>query len=1108
VSVDELLHIIEQRGIELGFEGTRLRFRAPKDAMDAEIRAELSKQRPEIVVKLRALASETIWHFPASFSQRALWFLHQQAPNSTAYSGALSVRVRSTIDRIALGNAFQAIVDRHEVLRSAYIAEDGITQRVHGSLNVKVNFEDSHKLNKEQLREKVIADFARPFDLDRAPLARMSLYTVAENDHVLLLTVHHIAADGWSLLLLFRELVQSYAEELSGSQAFLPPIKTKFSDYVRWQDEFLKSSEGESLWSYWNQKLSALPAPIDVTDRPRPREKSFRGASVRISFASGVSEEIRQFARQLETTVFVVLLATFQVFLAKLGNTDDVIVGTPVFARARPEFLSVVGDFVNTVAIRGKPLPELGFAEFVTQLRSTVLEAIDAQEYPLTLLVQRLRPSRDTSRSPLFDTFFSIQQFDEFHDLETLLVGDEEAPSVDISGLSFSPFPFSQQEGQFDLALQLTERDGQLFGAIKYDTQLFDEAAANEIAARYRRFAEELIANPGAPFSQLGQPTPAERAQILEWGTGEVVSIANETVAQLFEQKVNEFPDRVAVTFGDQSISYERLNERANQLARRLRDMGAVPGAVIGICLDRSIDLIVALIAVLKSGAAYLPLDPDFPAERLSFMLKDSAAKVVLSSGGNIGGLEFSEDVECYDLDDQSAKLSLLDKANLDRIGQNADPAYIIYTSGSTGQPKGVVLPHSALVNFLTSMQQRPGLTDVDVLAAVTTVSFDISGLEIYLPLIVGARVDLIARDTSSDGFALANRLKTSKATLMQATPATWRLLLAANWQPEPRFRALCGGEALPPDIADALLGRVEELWNLYGPTETTIWSTVGIVEPSPAPITVGSPIANTQIYLLNEHGLPVSVGTPGELWIGGAGVAIGYHGRSELTAERFIVDPFSSKPGARMYRTGDLARWDRSGRIHHLGRSDQQVKVRGFRIELEEVERALASYPAIRQACVATAGSDADVALVAYYIEDGSAPTTSELRRYLRSKLPNYMIPALFVNVVEVPLTPSGKVDRKRLPDPFRSGMRTDISAEPLASGAEQQLADVWRGFLQTEGIGPGDNFFELGGHSLLSMEVAREFQRRTGIKLDARAMFFQSLREVVQGASRKAEG
>ena len=394
------------------------------------------------------------------------------------------------------------------------------------------------------------------------------------------------------------------------------------------------------------------------------------------------------------------------------------------------------------------------------------------------------------------------------------------------------------------------------------------------------------------------------------------------------------------------------------------------------------------------------------------------------------------------------------------------------------------------------------------MLAAVTTVSFDISGLEIYLPLIVGARVELISRETASDGFALADRLTSSAATVMQATTATWRLLLETEWQPRSGFRAFCGGEALPRDVADALVARVGELWNLYGPTETTIWSTVDKVDPSPAPITIGVPIANTQVYILNEHSEPVSIGMPGEIWIGGAGVALGYHDRPELTAERFVKDSFSSELGARMYRTGDLARWGRDGRIHHLGRLDRQVKVRGFRIEVEEVEAALASYPGMRQVCVTTAGSNADIALVAYYVQNGSAPTTSELRRYLRSRLPDYMLPSLFVDIDAVPLTPNGKVDLRRLPDPFRSGVRAHTSNEPLAPGAEQALAEVWRDVLKTDEIGPGDNFFELGGHSLLCLRVAAAFLRRTGLSLDPRAMFFQTLREVAMGAGREARG
>jgi amino acid adenylation domain-containing protein len=652
------------------------------------------------------------------------------------------------------------------------------------------------------------------------------------------------------------------------------------------------------------------------------------------------------------------------------------------------------------------------------------------------------------------------------------------------------------------------EAEGRLVGAFEYRSDLYSAEAIARIASQLSTILRAAIADARRPIGRLPLVTASELDQLMRWGTGEKALIERTTVSRQFERQAEKTPQKAALTFEMQSLSYAQLNRQANQLARLLRNLGVGPGIVVGVCLERSIEMVIALLAVLKSGGAYLPLDPEFPVARLAFMLEDSDAKVVLISKDQTGSIVFSSGVQCFDPIDQHAALSQLDGANPDWMSDANDLAYVIYTSGSTGRPKGVAVPHSALVNFLCSMLRKPGFAESDVLAAVTTVSFDISALEIYLPLIVGGRVELISRATASDGLALADHLASSEATVLQATTASWRLLLEADWRPQRRFRAFCGGEALPRDVADALLTRVDELWNLYGPTETTIWSTVDRVLPTPAPITIGKPIANTEIYLLDAYGEPVSIGMSGELWIGGAGVALGYHNRPDLTVERFVPDRFSSRPDGRLYRTGDLARWDREGRIRHLGRLDQQVKIRGFRIELEEVEVALTSYPGVRQACVSTAGSDADAVLVAYFVHNGAAPTTSELRRHLRTRLPDYMLPALFVNIDEVPLTPNGKVDRRRLPDPFRSGMRARTSNDPLAPGAEQALADVWREILKTDNVGPSDNFFELGGHSLLSLRVAAAFKQRTGANLDPRAMFFQTLREVAMGVSRQLQG
>jgi amino acid adenylation domain-containing protein len=553
---------------------------------------------------------------------------------------------------------------------------------------------------------------------------------------------------------------------------------------------------------------------------------------------------------------------------------------------------------------------------------------------------------------------------------------------------------------------------------------------------------------------------------------------------------------RIAASFEGDSLSYAALHARASALACRLRHAGARRGAVIAVCMPRSLRLLVALLAVQESGAAYLPLDPDFPAERLNYMLADSGALLVLQSGGLPEGMVPPLGVEVLDVEAGDP----VEQPDPAIEGPHAsDPAYVLYTSGSTGRPKGVVVPHGALANFLLSMREEPGLAPADIVAAVTTISFDIAGLELYLPLTCGARIELVSRDTATDGTALAQLLDQRGVTLMQATPATWRMLLEAGWQGRQGLRALCGGEALSRRLADEILDCVDELWNMYGPTETTIWSTLARVSRDGA-VTIGHPIANTQVHIRDAVGNACPIGVAGEICIGGDGVALGYHARPALTADRFIADADGRVPGQRLYRTGDLGRWGADGQLQHLGRLDHQVKVRGFRIELGEIEQVLCGHPAVQHAVAAVREARADdQRLVAYVVHrEGEEATASELKRFLRERLPEYAVPSIVLPIQHMPLTPNGKVDRASLPDPFTSDTFEPAAPEPLATPTEQMLADAWMEVLRVTEVGPNDNFFDLGGHSLLSLRVSRLLEKQLGRQVDPRLLFFGTLRDI----------
>ena len=685
-------------------------------------------------------------------------------------------------------------------------------------------------------------------------------------------------------------------------------------------------------------------------------------------------------------------------------------------------------------------------------MRATALDAYSHQDAPYEKLVEELAHSRDHGRPPLAQVMFNL--------LNAPVHG------MHLDELTLKVHAIDLQAAQFEIGFEIDMTTSRAF-FVGYNTELFHESTIARFVDQYLRMLDCMLTNLDMRIGEVPLLSPAEQDQALHsWNVSDSTYPAATPFTRLFENKVRQNPKSVAVSFEGEVLTYAELNARANRLAHRLIENGARRGVVVGLCLHRSLDLLVVLLAIQKSGAAYLPLDPGFPAERLTYMLVDSGASLLLTSGDAADGVEMPPKVTRIDLAQQSPEVFSAD--NFVSAAGPDDPAYVIYTSGSTGRPKGVVVSHRALVNFLCSMQREPGLSSSDILAAVTTISFDIAGLELYLPLMVGARIELVPRETAADGALLAGLLAASGATVLQATPSTWRMLIDEGWKGSGSLRALCGGEALPPDLAEALLERVKELWNLYGPTETTIWSSVERIRPGDPALTIGRPIANTQLYIVDKAGQPVAVGVEGEICIGGDGVALGYHRRPELTTERFISDGFSGRPGARLYRTGDRGRRLPDGRLLHLGRIDNQVKIRGFRIELGEIETALNAHPMVRQSAVITREArPGDMRIVAYVVVNhGEDLTVSEVRRYLRASLPDYMIPSFVMTLQALPSTANGKLDRGALPDPFRSASSEAAVNEPPAPGMEQRLAEIWREALRVDKVSSGDDFFDLGGH------------------------------------------
>lgn len=926
-------------------------------------------------------------------------------------------------------------------------------------------------------RERAVELLEEPYDLETGPLTRVYLARIGQDDHVLAVGMHHIVSDMWSFAVLGREVAAAY----QGTP--LEPGAVRYRDYAAWQREWLRATEGSQQVAYWVEHLKGV-RPLELpVDYPRPAFFPPLGATLDVPLGQELRVAVERFSARHRATPFMTLLAAFNVVLSARSGQEDVPIGVPIANRTRTATEELVGTFVNTLVHRNDLSGDPTFREFLSRVRSVALGAFGHQDAPFEAVVQAVQPPRDPSRPPLVQVLFNVANVPT----EGALL-----PGV-TSSLQYLP----RRAAQFELSLEIGLNALQSHVGLNYSTALFDRETAERILQQYLEVLERATADPDLRLSELRRPPEAERLLLLEEWNDTAREWPEDSLPARVAQTSRRTPDRTAVTASNGSLSYGELQRYAGSLTAELRARGIGRGDRVAVLLGRGRELPAVLLGILGSGAAYVPVDPTYPEDRVSFMLGDSGAVLLVTHRG----LERPFDVRVPVLD-----LDLWSPPPPEPPVElrSDDPAYVIYTSGSTGRPKGVEIRHGSVTNFLRAMGEEPGLAPDDVLLAVTTISFDIAVLELYLPLVTGARLVLADEDQVLDGRRLARLMDEEEVTVLQATPATWKLLLSAGWRGREGFRALCGGEALPAALAEELLGRVDELWNMYGPTETTVWSTAHRVRPG-EPIVVGRPIANTTLYVLDEARELRPIGVPGELYIGGDGVAAGYVNRPDLTAERFIDNPF--REGERLYRTGDRVRLRHDGVLEHLGRLDDQVKVRGFRVELGEVESALRRHPAVRDAAAVVR----DDRLLAYIVPDPEAPaTSSELRAAVGEVLPPYMVPSLITELDALPLTPNGKVDRKSLPDPTsRAGAApTGGSAtgglapeDELRDPAERVLGEIWAELLGVPGVGAGDNFFEVGGSSLMAMQVVARFEERTGHRIEPRLLFFRSLREIASG-------
>jgi amino acid adenylation domain-containing protein len=1080
----ELLSELRRDQVRVWREGDLLRFQTGAKPLSTTHREQLTQRKAEILsflgasnyasapeLEVRPRPSDV----PLSYAQERLWLLNRLQPGSAAYNMSTALRLEGELDLPAVERVLSELARRHESLRTRFGLADGQgTQVIDPPAPLPLGVVDLSALAGDdqaaETQRRVQAEAETPFDLERGPLFRASLLRLGAEEHVLLVTMHHIVSDGWSLGVLTRELAALYEAFRRGRPSPLPEPELQYADYALWQRGWLQGEALEAQLAYWREKLSDAPAALELpTDRPRPPAASFRGASLPFSVPQEVSAALSELARREGATLFMVLLAAFQTVLSRWSGQDDVVVGSPIAGRTHSRTENLIGFFVNTLALRTDLSGDPSFAELVRRVKETALGAYAHQDLPFEKLVAELAPVRDLSRQPVFQAMFTLQNTPQTR--------------VELEGLTLSGLSADQVAAKFDLTLSVTERDQELFANLDYAVDLFDPDTVGRIAQALQRVLEQAAASPERRLSDLDLLGEDERRRLLvDWNNTDAPYPETRCLHELVGEQAGRTPEATAVICGERTLSYAELDGRANQLAHHLRDLGVGPEVVVGLCLERSPEMIVGLLGILKAGGAYLPLDPDYPQERLAFMLADAAAPVIVTQASLLP--QFPEHA------------ALVVQIDADAPGINAHPttapevrtdpanlAYVIYTSGSTGRPKGVSLHHGILALWAWT-EREIGREALQRVVAGTSVCFDLSVFELFFALCSGGTALIAANPLDMPAE--------HQPTLINTVPSAVAELLRQGRIP-PSVKVInVAGEPLQNQLVQALYREtgVERVYNLYGPSETATYSTWALIKPGSASAPIGKPINNERVYVLDGDLKLVPPGVAGELYIAGVGVARGYLNRPGLTAERFVADPFGA-PCARMYRTGDRVRWRSDGRLEFLGRLDDQVKIRGYRIELGEIEAALLDHETVaRTVVIAREDGPGGGRLVAYLVPaDGRTPEAEALRTHLRRTLPDYMVPQAFVTLDALPLSPNGKINRKALPAPeSRSGDQPFVSP---ATPVEEMLAELWRDVLKRDRVSALDNFFELGGHSLLGVQLMARISELLQVEQPLRLLF-----------------
>ncbi len=1063
----------------------------------ALLQERLSKKVVPGIKKFRISPRQSADPAPLSFSQQRLWFLNQLEPDSP-FNIAIAIQLIGSLNVDALTQTLSAIVDRHQALRTTFASVDGKLVQVIAQVQLveinTINLSQLASSDRETEVQRILrTEPQQPFNLGTELMLRASLIQLNDEEYILLLVMHHIAADGWSVGILFRELASFYESFAVGTSLALPELPIQYADFADWQRQWLTGEVMESQLNYWRQQLADAPRFITLTtDRPRPSIQTFAGGTKYFQLNRGLTQQLKELSQQSGSTLFMVLLAAFATLLSRYSGQDDVVIGSPIANRNHSEVESLIGCFINTLALRTQLQGNPTFLELIERVKEMTLGAYDHQEFPLEKLVEELQPERSLSHALLFQVMFVLQN----------------APmgKLELPGLTLNLLELEDLTAQNDIFLSMTEAETGLTAELGYNSDLFDRATIERLAINFQTLLESIVANPHQQVAQLPILGAIEQKQlVVDWNSTKAAYPLEQGFPQLFEQQVESTPDAIAVVFADKQLTYQELNARANRWARHLVELGVGAEIVVALMCDRNLDFLTAMLAIFKAGGAYLPLSPDHPAERLQQILSKSRVPLVLAG-------KQRESVVSPIIDQLEITTQLVYIEDLDQLDRSTDNlpirctpdnlAYVIYTSGSTGTPKGAMLEHRGMLNHLYAKVTDLNLSANDIVAQTASQTFDISIWQFLVALLVGGKVEIIPTEIATDPIQLLSLVQFQRISILEIVPSLLRMTLqqiedgAMSTELSSLRWLLLTGETLSPQLCRQWFEHYPNIpmINAYGPTECSDDVTHYPIYASPPAETlnlpIGRPISNNQLYILDHRSQPVPIGVAGELYVGGIGVGRGYLNAPELTQQAFIPSPFAQSADKRLYKTGDKARYLTDGNIEFLGRIDYQVKIRGFRIELGEIEAVLNQYSQVREVTVIAREEQPGNPYLAAYIVASQAVTASDLRDFLKQKLPDYMVPGVFVFLDAIPLTPNGKVDRNALPMSDLNFSATNDFVPP-ATPTQADLAKLWAEVLNIPQVGIYHNFFELGGHSLLATQIVSRLPALFGVELPLRRLF-----------------